>query len=210
MKKIIILLSGGFDSPAAAHLLMKKGFNPIFISYLTSIQKENFKKRIIKICDLLKKETKKEGKIYFLNQIPNLETLVENCDRKLTCVICKRLMIRIAIEVGKFEETHYIATGDILGEQASQTIDNLYSYNEILENIVLLRPLIGFDKLDIIKMIKKIGLYEILSQSSEDCNYNPQYPETRAKPHEIHAAEKLLNIHSLIKNTIDSAEILEF
>ena len=65
-------------------------------------------------------------------------------------------MIRIAKEIGKIEGTNIIVTGDILGEQASQTLDNLYAYNNLLEDFIILRPLIGKNKLEIIKMNEKI------------------------------------------------------
>ena len=119
-------------------------------------------------------------------------------------------MIRIAKEIGKIEKTNIIVTGDILGEQASQTLDNLFAYNDLLENFVLLRPLIGQDKLDIIKLNEKIGLYEITSQGSAGCQYNPQFPETHAKPNEIKGEELLINYDDLIKKSIEKAEILFF
>jgi thiamine biosynthesis protein ThiI len=119
-------------------------------------------------------------------------------------------MIRIAKQIGVNEDTNLIVTGDILGEQASQTLDNLYSYNDLSKNIIILRPLIGCNKQDIIDYNKKIGLYEISSRTSASCQFNPQYPETHAKQIEIKNSESNLNLDDLVFKSIKNAEVLEF
>ena len=114
--------------------MIKKGLSPVFLTFLTSDDKENtLKNKVIKIVQTLAEFAKTEIKIYFIHHDPNLNLFKENCERKLTCILCKRLMIRIAKEIGKIEGTNVIVTGDILGEQASQTLDNLYAYNDLLE-----------------------------------------------------------------------------
>ena len=128
MKKFISLLSGGLDSPIAANLMIKKGFKPVFLSFLTSDDIDHsMRNKIIAIINKLSTYTDFKLKLYLINHDPNLELFKQNCERKLTCILCKRLMIRIAIHIGKIENTTYIVTGDILGEQASQTLSNLYA-----------------------------------------------------------------------------------
>ena len=167
------------------------------------------KQKIINIIQVITNQTEYKLKIYFIDHDFNLINFKQCCDRKLTCILCKRLMIRIAKEIGKMEGTNIIVTGDILGEQASQTLDNLFGYNDIIFDHIILRPLIGLNKEDIIKINKKLGLYEIISQKSAGCQYNPQYPETHAKKSEILEAESKINIDFLIKKALKSAEILE-
>ena len=146
MKKFISLLSGGLDSPIAAYLMIKKGFTPIFLSFLTSDDlKHSMRLKVLKIIELLKKFTEEKIKIYLINHNSNLNLFKKICERKLTCILCKRLMIRIAKHIGIREDTNLIVTGDILGEQASQTLDNLYTYNDLIENFIVLRPLIGWN-----------------------------------------------------------------
>jgi len=211
MKKFISLISGGLDSPVASYLMIKKKFTPIFLSFLTSDDMEkSMRTKVIQIIQLLSKFTNNKIKLYLINHNPNLEVFKNKCERKLTCVLCKRLMIRIAKELGNIEGTNIIVTGDILGEQASQTLDNLYAYNDLLEGFMILRPLIGRDKLEIIKINEKIGLYEVTSQSSAGCQYNPQYPETHAKLKEVNREELRINYDDLIKKSIEKAEILFF
>ena len=211
MRKFISLLSGGLDSPIAAYVMIKKGFTPAFLTFLTSDDYEDsLKKKVINVVKILTTFTNDKLKIYFINHDNNLEGFKQACDRKLTCVLCKRLMIRIAKQLGKLEGTNIIVTGDILGEQASQTLDNLYSYNNIIQEFILLRPLIGCDKQEVINLNKQIGLYNTSSESSAGCQFNPQYPETHAKLFEVEDSELKVNISDLVENSIKSAEILEF
>jgi len=211
MKKFISLLSGGLDSPIAAYLMIKKGFKPVFLSFLTSDDIDHsMRNKIIAIINKLSTYTDFKAKLYLINHDPNLELFKQNCERKITCILCKRLMIRIAIHIGKIENTTFVVTGDILGEQASQTLSNLYVYNDLAKEIIIVRPLISFNKLDVIQLNRNIGLYEICSQKSASCQHNPQYPETNAKQKEIKVEESKMDINSLIISSIKKSEILFF
>jgi thiamine biosynthesis protein ThiI len=211
IKKFISLLSGGLDSPIAAFVMMRRAFTPIFLSFLTSDDNEDsMKKKVIEIVKILSNFTEDNLKVYFIVHDNNLEAFKQVCDRKLTCVLCKRLMLRIAKQLGKLEGTNIIVTGDILGEQASQTLDNLYSYNNIIQDFILLRPLIGCDKQEVININKKIGLYDTTSQSSAGCQFNPQYPETHAKLFEVENSELKVDISALVEKSINSAKVLKF
>jgi len=211
MRRFISLLSGGLDSPIATFLMIKKGYVPTILSFLTSDDiEQTMKKKIIAIIKKLKTFSNNEIKVYFINHDPNLDVFKMICERKLTCILCKRLMIRISREIGLIEGTNLLITGDILGEQASQTLENLYSYNELLNDFILLRPLISCNKSDIIKISEKIGLYEFNSQHSASCQYYPKFPETRAKMTDIHVAESSFEYNTLVKNSLKNAEILYF
>ena len=211
MKKVISLLSGGLDSPVALYLMIKKGYKPICLSFLTSDDdSHSMRTKIINIVQSISNYTNKNIKLYIINHDSNLDSFKENCDRKLTCVLCKRLMIRIAKELGRIEGTNMIITGDILGEQASQTLDNLFVYNEIMKECIILRPLIGLNKIEVIKINEEIGLYEICSKKSAGCQYNPQFPETHAKKKEIINAESHVLIKEMIDRSLKEAELLEF
>jgi len=206
----ISLLSGGLDSPVAVYLMIKRGFKPICLSFLTSDDNsQSMKKKVINILQILTQHTDYKLKVYFINHDFNLSNFTQNCDRKLTCVLCKRLMLRIAKEIGKKEGTNLIVTGDILGEQASQTLDNLFAYNDIIQDHIILRPLIGFNKEDVININKQLELYETISQKSAGCQFNPQYPETHAKKNEVVAAESKIKFDFLIQKALHDAEILE-
>lgn len=210
-KKVISLISGGFDSPVATYLMIKQGFLPVCLSFITNYENiENFKQKIIKIAQVLTTFLEnKKLKVYIIEHNENLTFLKENCERKLTCVLCKRFMIRTAKRIGDIEGTNIIVTGDILGEQASQTLDNIYSYQSVLENTTIIRPLIGFDKLDVINLNRNIGLYDICSEKSDGCKHFPVYPETHAKLPMVIEAEKPIAISDFIEKSINNAEIHE-
>jgi thiamine biosynthesis protein ThiI len=211
MKKFISLISGGLDSPIASYLMIKKGFIPIFISFLTSDDLDHtLKLKVCKVVSELSKFTNYKVKLFLINHDPNLDKFINLCDRKLTCILCKRLMLRIAKHIGNLENANIIVTGDIMGEQASQTLDNLFAYQNVVKDFIILRPLIGLNKNDIINLNRDLELYETTSSQSASCRYNPQYPETHAKSHEIILSESNLEIKSLIDNSINSAETLEF
>ena len=208
-KKFVSLISGGFDSPLASTLMMKQGFLPIFLSFLTSDdQTHSMKNKVINLITFLKRFTNFNLKVYFIDYDSHLNSLKLKCERKLTCVLCKRLMLRIAKKIGIFENTNIIVTGDILGEQASQTLDNLYSYNDLIKDCIILRPLIAYDKNEVIYAIRELGLYNLISQSSASCLFNPQYPETHAKRREIEISESNINITELVDKALGRAEII--
>ena len=211
MKKFVSLLSGGLDSPVASYMMIKKGLSPIFLSFLTSDDlNHTLKIKIYKVISKLREFSKYNIKSYLINHDPNLENFVNICERKLTCILCKRFMLKIAMRIAKMEATNIIVTGDIMGEQASQTLDNIFAYNDILQGYIVVRPLIGLNKNDIITLSKELGLYDLTSLKTASCQYNPQYPETHAKPNDIRLAELKLDIQSLITNSLNSAEISEF
>ncbi len=211
MKKIISLISGGFDSPIATYLMIKQGYLPVCLSFITD--QENigrFKQKIINIAKILSTHIKNEKiKLYFIDHNSNLTFFKGNCERKLTCILCKRFMYRVSSKIGQIEGTNLIVTGDILGEQASQTLDNIYSYQSIVGKATILRPLIGFDKLEVIKISRKIGLYDICSEKGDGCKYFPAYPETHAKVSIVEKAEDSVPIPNFIDESIKNAEIYE-
>ena len=211
MNKVVSLLSSGLDSPVALYLMIKKGYRPICLSFLTSDDDtHSMRNKIITIVQSVSTYANKNIKLYIINHDSNLDSFKKNCDRKLTCVLCKRLMIRIAKEVGRIEGTNMVLSGDILGEQASQTLDNIFVYNEIMKESIILRPLIGLNKIDVIKLNEEIGIYEICSKKSAGCQYNPQFPETHAKINEIFNAESRMLIKEMVDRSLKEAELLEF
>lgn len=207
-RKIISLLSDGLDSPVAAYLMMEKGFVPIFLTFITTkTQYQQMESKICKIVERLKKFTTHQLKLYFIPHTKTLNRIIKKCPRKLTCILCKRLMYRIAMRIGDKEGTNLVLTGDILGEQASQTLSNLHSYHSLFEGYIKISPLIGMNKLDVTKINKEIGVYEICSQKLQSCQFFPQFPETNAKKPEINHAETLIDVNELIKASLDNAKV---
>jgi thiamine biosynthesis protein ThiI len=208
-KKALLLLSDGLDSPVAAYLMIKKGFFPIYITFLTTkAHRDQMEKKTYSIAQKLSIFSEKPVKHYFIPHSTNLHQIILKCPRKLTCILCKRLMFRIVEEIGKKEGINLIITGDILGEQASQTLSNLYSYNDLFHRFIKITPLIGLNKLEIINKNKEIGLYDICSKKIDSCQNYPQYPETNAKIREIINAEKRLNLKDMISKSLENMKCL--
>jgi len=196
----ISLLSTGLDSPIATYLLMKKKMDCFSLSFLNGGDKiEENRNKIIQVGKRLVKLTQRRLRMHFVDYDEIAKQIQSKCNPKLTCVICKRTMILVARELSKFYKAKLIANGDILGEQASQTLDNLYVVNQVNRDIPIIRPLIGFDKLDIIKISQELGFYELSLITGPACEFNPKFPETRAKIKEVIQSEENLNRDSLMK-----------
>jgi len=209
--KAVCLVSGGIDSPVAAWLAMKKGCVPIFIYYDNyPFTGETTKQRAL---DAIKKlsEYTPEGhvKVYVIPHGGDLADILRNCPRKLTCILCRRMMYRLAERVANTEDAEAVVTGEIIGEHASQTIRNLRVENEALTEVCVLRPLIGMDKLEVEHLARKIGTFEISARPALCCSAPPRRPRTHASPKEIVEAEEGLCIEDMIKRDINGAEILE-
>ncbi len=207
---MICLLSTGLDSPIAAYLMMKQGYNCISLSFLNG--KENADKnreKILKYGEKLVQLTNRSLRMHFVDYDEIVEGFKEKSEERLTCVICKRTMIATAVKLAQFYKSHFIVNGDILGEQASQTLDNLYAVHQINKTIPVIRPLIGFDKLDIIKINQKIGLYDISLIKGPACNNNPRFPETRANLKKLLQAESNINRSLIMEKIMDRIEFID-
>jgi thiamine biosynthesis protein ThiI len=200
----ISLLSTGLDSPIATYLIMKKKMDCFSLSFLNGGEEiEENRNKIIQVGKRLVKLTHRQLRMHFVDYDRIAEQIQAKCNPKLTCVICKRTMILVARELAKFYNAKSIVNGDILGEQASQTLDNLYVVNQVNQEIPIIRPLIGFDKLDIIKISQELGFYELSLINGTACGFNPKFPETRAKIKEVIQSEENLNRDSLMKEIFD-------
>jgi len=117
-------------------------------------------------------------------------------------------MFKIAEEIAKKEKISVLGTGEALGQVASQTAENLTAIEEAI-NILILRPLIGFDKKEIIEKAQEIKTYDISIIPHEDCCslFLPKGPETKAKLDEVKRAEKLFNVKKIIKESLKNIEI---
>jgi tRNA uracil 4-sulfurtransferase len=182
----VSLLSTGLDSPIATYLIMKQGFDCLALSFLNGKDQGYLnKEKIIKIGKKLVSLTGRKLRIHFVDYDYILDEIKSKCEPKFTCILCKRTMLLSASQIAQHYNAQMIVNGDILGEQASQTLDNLFVVHQINQEIPVIRPLIGFDKLDIIKISQKIGMYDLSLIKGVSCTNNPAHPETRARIKDI-------------------------
>jgi thiamine biosynthesis protein ThiI len=148
-------------------------------------------------------------KVYVIQHGENLKKIIENCSRRFTCLLCKRLMYRIAERLAEMMKTEGIVTGDAIGEQASQTITNLRVLSGAVKKYPIHRPLLGFDKAETETIARKIGTYEISSRKAGGCTAFPSKPATMAKPEEVMETEEKLNIKEMVERSIESLKIVK-
>lgn len=210
--KTLVLLSGGIDSPVAAWHALKRGASADFIHfhsmpYTAAASVEKVKKLAEKLNCYQKSAT-----IYLVPFAEIQKEVMMKTPPKLRVIFYRRLMMKLAETVAKKHDYKALVTGDSLGQVASQTLENIAAVEETVSagwRIPILRPLIGFDKEEIINIAKRIGTFDISVLPHDDCctRFIPQHPETRAKIKEVREAEKNLEISKLIAQALEKTDI---
>ncbi|MCE8422878.1 MAG: tRNA 4-thiouridine(8) synthase ThiI [Candidatus Methanoperedens sp.] len=207
--KMIALVSGGIDSPVAAWMMMKRGCEivPLYLNN-EPFSDDTTRERAMKCIEVLQKwSPQRKLTIYEAPHGENLLSFLNNCDNRLNCVMCRRMMYRIAGEVMKMEGAHGIITGSSLGQVASQTSQNMLAEMYGIE-YPMYHPLIGLDKLEITDIARKIGTFEQSTKPATCCMAVPEYPSTGAKTDEVVKAEKLINVPLLLESMVKNLKII--
>lgn len=209
--KAMLMLSGGIDSPVAGYMTMKRGVK-IEAVHFHSPPFTNERARQ-KVLDLAGKLTKYGGRIRV--HIVPFTDIQQEIHRAIpssyTMTAMRRLMLRIAEQIAVKNGALAIATGESLGQVASQTIESMNTINEVT-NYPIIRPLVAMDKLEIIDIAHAIDTYDISIRPYEDCCtiFLPSDPKTRPKKERINYYEtKLTNIDGLIEEAIHNVETID-
>jgi len=208
--KAICLLSGGIDSPVAAWLTMKKGCTPVFVYFDNSpFTDETTQQRAVEAIKKLKKRSsEKTFKLYVVPHGEDLADILRNCPRNLTCLLCRRMMYRVAEKIALKENADAIVTGEIIGEHASQTLRNLHVENLVMSDVTVLRPLIGMNKTEVESTARKIGTFDDSTKPASCCTGPPPKPRTRARLEEVLEAERKLKIEDMIERDLKDTSVL--
>jgi thiamine biosynthesis protein ThiI len=206
--KVVCLLSGGIDSPVGCWLAMKRGCTttPVYLDNAPFTDENTTIKALETAKELFKWSIGYERKMYIVPNGENLETFMKKAPRKLTCLLCKRMMYRIAERIADLERAEGIVTGEAIGEQASQTITNLRVLNEAAKNYPIHRPLLGFDKTETEALARRIGTFEISTRKAQGCKAAPSQPATMAKLQMVKEAEDGLDIEQMVHGSIKAAK----
>ncbi|MBP2030952.1 thiamine biosynthesis protein ThiI [Methanohalophilus levihalophilus] len=206
--KMVVLISGGIDSPVAAWMMMRRGVEiiPVYANN-APFANDAGKERTMDCVRALQKWA--PGHLMKFYEVPNgpyLEAVREKCNVKNTCIMCKRMMYRLGFEVMNKEKASGIITGSSLGQVASQTTYNMYAEIYGL-GFPIYHPLIGLDKTEIMDLAKKIGTYEISIRKAASCGAVPVHPEVRAR-YTIGAEEdEKLDIDSIVAESMAGTKI---
>ncbi|RYL93771.1 tRNA 4-thiouridine(8) synthase ThiI [Sporolactobacillus sp. THM7-4] len=207
--KLLLMLSGGIDSPVAGYLMAKRGAVIEAIHFQSPPYTSDRAKQ--KVIDLTKKLQSFGGKIN-LHLVPftNAQLAIrDQVPEDYRVTMMRRLMFRIAEKVAAKTGALAIATGESLGQVASQTLESMNTINQVT-NLPILRPLIAMDKLDISRIAKQIDTYDISIRPYEDCCtiFLPKAPRTR--PDRKHAAhfESFLDSDALVDEAVQGVETL--
>ena len=209
--KGVLLLSGGIDSPVAGYMMAKRGMNIDclhFHSYpYTNLQA---KEKVIDLARIMSEYTC-GTKLCTVSVTHIQEAIHEKCKPELMITLLRRFMYRIAERHAKRIGGQCLITGESLGQVASQTIEGITSSNSVVEDLPVLRPLIAFDKNEIIDISVKMGAYETSILPFEDCCtvFLPEFPAIRPKMADILREEAKLDIEALIEEAFASLEKID-
>ena len=206
----MLLLSGGIDSPVAGFMMAKRGMTieaVHFHSYpYTSERAQEKVERLGKIL------TQYIGKfnLHIINLLPAQEGIFQKCPEDENTILVRRFMMRIGEDLAKAQGCQFLITGENLGQVASQTAGGLV-VTDAAVGIPVMRPLIAFDKVDIMNKAREIGTFETSIEPFEDCCtvFLPKHPVTRPTLEGILASERLINIEEITKQVMESKRVIE-
>ena len=200
--KAIVLLSGGIDSPVAAYVMAKSGAE-IMALHMDNTPYTKPSEKAKAIVQQLRKVTGQPIPLFIAPHGKfNLSEIEKTRNSHIRCVLCKRFMMRTAEALAKENNANAIVMGDSMGQVASQTLRNMKVEQQAIDMQVV-RPLIGLDKEEIIKIAKEIGTYELSINQAYECGIVPDKPSTSASMSSILDPEELMDIPEMIKNTIE-------
>ncbi len=204
-----LLLSGGIDSPVAGWMIAKRGVQINAVHYHSYPYTSDRAKE--KVLDLARKLSFSccGIKVYVVPFTEIQMQIHEKCPEEYTTLIMRRYMMRIAERIARDTESEALITGESIGQVASQTMTALGTTDAVVQMPVF-RPLIGFDKSEIIETARKIGTLEISEQPFEDCCtvFTPRHPATHPKMEKILEGESRLEQEELIQRALDGTEMI--
>jgi len=197
---VLVLLSGGFDSPVAAYLMAKRGCSVNFLHFY--VNKPRAGDKISRLAGALTQYTG-PGTLHTAPYLPfNIAVLDIGTEYEL--VLFRRFMLKIAERICSEKGYQAIVSGDSLGQVASQTLENISATTCALADTTLLRPLIAYDKEEIIALAKRIGTYDISNESDKDCcSLIDRHAKTRVSREKIEMEEeKIENYEKVCEETL--------
>lgn len=207
----LVLISGGIDSPVASFMMCKRGLKLDFVTFhsfpFTS------EKALIKIEELVKilSEYNLKANFYSMNILKIQQAINTKTDKSYATILTRRAMMRLAQKIAKNYGLNALVTGESLGQVASQTLEGLNATNAVVEDLVVFRPLIGMDKLEIIEIAREIGTYEKSIEPHDDscAMFAPRHPNTKPKKENVELEEaKIENYFDILEEIYKEKKVV--
>jgi thiamine biosynthesis protein ThiI len=209
--RVACLLSGGIDSPVAAFRVMRRGCRVLFVHFHSyPILSRASQEKVRELVALLTRY-QYDSRLMLVPFGEIQQRVVLAVPPPLRVVIYRRLMMRIAEALARRNRAQALVTGEVVGQVASQTLENLAAINSVVRMPVL-RPLIGTDKDEITVEAERLGTYPISIIPDQDCCtlFTPRHPVTKARMADVERAEAALPIEEIVNAAVDSAAQEEF
>ena len=206
----LVMLSGGIDSPVAAYLMAKRGVKITCVHFHSyPYTSKQAKDKVVELAHEIK-DYCGGFKLYCVSFTKIQEAIHKNCKDGYMITIMRRIMMRICEKLCKKYGYQSIVTGENLGQVASQTIESMTSTESVLKNTPVFRPLLAFDKLEIIEIAKNIGTFNTSILPYEDCCtvFLPKNPVIKPKIDLVEIEESNLDIDSLVEEALNTMEII--
>jgi len=209
--RVTCLLSGGIDSPVAAHRMMKRGCAASFVHFHSypilsraSIEKARELVRLLTTWQ-------QRSRLYLVAFGDIQQQVLLTIPGPMRVIVYRRLMLRIAEKIARVRGAQALVTGDVVGQVASQTLENLQVIGSVA-TLPVFRPLIGMDKQEIMDEARLLGSYAISIVPDQDCCtlFTPRNPLTRGRLHLVEAAERALPIDEIVEKAAAEAIVEEF
>ena len=208
MARGVMLMSGGIDSPVALNFMLRQGHE------ITAVHLDNRPftddsplEKIVDHLAILRARYHAPIPLYVVPHGSTQVTLMRSTDRHVGCVLCRRFMWRSAERIAEREGASFLATGEALGQVASQTLSNMRTAT-VAVRLPIVRPLIGFDKQEIESLAKALGTYEISTRPGVCCQAVPDRPATRSDLVQIGREEERLDVDDIVDDCIRKAVVL--
>ena len=205
--RVTCLLSGGIDSPVAAYRMMQRGCRVDFVHFsgVPYTSRASVEKAHDLVAHLTRWQLRSELWVVPFGEIQS--EIVARVPRSHRVVLYRRTMLRIATALAASSGSSVLVTGESLGQVSSQTLENMQTIAAATPRLVL-RPLVGMDKNEIIAQAERIGTFATSILPDQDCCslFTPPHPTTKATLAEVEAAERLLDVPALVARGVDGAE----
>lgn len=209
--KGMLLLSGGIDSPVAGHMIAKRGMTIEALHFHSyPYTNRQAREKVEELAHILAGYT--GGLDLHVVSVTHIQEAIHKyCPAEMMITLLRRFMMRIAERLCRQTGAQCIVTGESLGQVASQTIEGMTSSGSVVHELPILRPLVGFDKTEIVERAREIGTFETSILPYEDCCtvFLPKHPLIRPDLAKVAEQEKKLDVKALVAEALASAELVE-